>query len=123
MRLAWSSVTRTQNITTVSPWTENVSYRRLMKKVGGAVTVLWEENVAYSLDQSYRLVIEAYDDRLLGYVDDVLLFSIQDPGLEAGRVGLYCWANTGAHFEALEVEALESSPAAVAASIRRPERA
>jgi hypothetical protein len=86
------------------------SYRRLTKKVGDAVTVLWEESVAYNLDRSYRLVIDAYEDRLLGYVDDVFLFSVQDPDIAAGRVGLYCWANTGAHFEALEVETLESHP-------------
>ena len=86
------------------------SYRRLTKKVGDAVTVLWEEHVAYTLDRPYRLVIDAYDGRLLGYLDDIFLFSVQDPDIETGRVGLYCWANTGAHFEALEVETLDSHP-------------
>lgn len=86
------------------------SYRRLVKKVGGTVTVLWEDDAAYNLAQSYRLVIEAYGDRLRGYLDDVLLFSVQDQAIGAGRVGFYCWANAGAHFESLSVEALEVQP-------------
>jgi hypothetical protein len=74
------------------------------------VTVLWEDNVAYDLSESCELVIEAYQDRLVGYLDNTLLFSVRDPAIGAGQVGLYTWANAGAHFEALEVEALESDP-------------
>ncbi|MGH8067489.1 MAG: hypothetical protein ACRERE_20095 [Candidatus Entotheonellia bacterium] len=87
-----------------------ISYRRLIKKTGGRVAVLWEDHVPYNLDQSYRLVIEAYGDQLLGYLDDTLLFSLRDPDLAAGRVGFYCWRNKGAHFEDLEVESLEVPP-------------
>lgn len=86
------------------------SYRRLIKKVDGVVTVLWEDNVPYNIDQSYQLSIGAYGNQLLGYVDNVLLFNVQDADIGAGRVGFYCWANTAAQFEALSVEALESPP-------------
>jgi len=75
-----------------------------------AVSVLWEDKVAYDLTKSYELVIEAYQDRLVGYLDSALLFSVRDSAVSTGQVGFYCWANTGAHFEALEVEALESDP-------------
>jgi hypothetical protein len=83
------------------------SYRRLIKKVSGTVSVLWEDAVAYTLSQSYCLEIVAAGDQLLGYLDDVLLFSVADGDVRAGRVGFYCWANTGAHFEALAVESME----------------
>lgn len=86
------------------------SYRRLVKKVGGAVTVLWEDGEAYQQGETYRLTLEAHRDRLLAYLDDALLFSLRDDAILGGQVGLYCWANTSAHFEALEVEALESDP-------------
>lgn len=60
--------------------------------------------------QSYRLLVETFGDRLLGYLDDALLFSLNDAGSAAGQIGLYCWRNTGAHFEALQVESLEYDP-------------
>jgi hypothetical protein len=82
------------------------SYRRLVKKVRGAVKVLWEDASAYDVGQSYHLEIVAAGTQLLGYLDDVLLFSLTDTDLQAGRVGLYCWANHGAHFEALTVDSV-----------------
>jgi len=85
-------------------------YHRLIKKVHGQVQVLWENTLPYTLLQPHHLVIEAYGDRLLGYVDDALLFSVQDPDIPAGRIGLYCWKNPGAHFETLEVTTLEVPP-------------
>ncbi len=86
------------------------SYRRLVKMVDGTVTVLWEDGVAYDQDHLYELVIEAHGDRLLGFLDQRFLFSVQDGDLASGQVGLYCWANVGAHFEKLLVEALETPP-------------
>ena len=85
-------------------------YRRLIRRDGPTVSVLWEDDVTYNLGQSYELVIEAYGDQLLGYLDETLLFSVRDAAIRAGRVGLYCWANTGARFEALAVEALQAPP-------------
>ena len=82
------------------------SFRRLIKKVDGVVTTLWEDSVAFNIGQLYQLEIEVSADRLLGYLDDVLLFNVVDQSLPAGRVGFYCWANNGAMFEALSVEEL-----------------
>ena len=72
--------------------------------------MLWEDNVLYNLDQACRLVIETFGDRLLAYLDNVLLFDIQDTSITAGQVGFYCWRNTKAHFEDLQVESLEAPP-------------
>ncbi len=85
-------------------------YRRLIKKVEGAVTVLWEDSVIYDLDQPYDLVIEAHNDRLIGFLGNQFLFSVGDGSLRSGQVGFYCWANQDAFFEKLEVEALDLSP-------------
>jgi hypothetical protein len=76
----------------------------LIKKVGGVVTTIWEDNVAFSVGHSYQLEIEASGNRLLAYLDNVLLFSVVDQSLPAGQVGFYSWANQGAVFEALSVE-------------------
>ena len=86
------------------------SYRRLIKKVDGTVHVLWEDHVRYNLNQTYQTVVEAYDDQLLGYQDNVLLFSLRDRDLVAGKVGFYSWRNKGAHFEALSVASLDVPP-------------
>ncbi|MCP4257776.1 MAG: hypothetical protein GY774_09655 [Planctomycetes bacterium] len=84
------------------------NHRHMDKRVQGKITLLWEDDVSYNLGQPYRLAIEAYGEQLLVYIDDALLFSILDPDISSGQVGFYCWGNTGAHFEDLSVEALES---------------
>ncbi len=86
------------------------SYRRLIKKVNGTVSVLWQNDIAYELSHTYELVILAYDNQLLGYLDNVLLFSLIDSDIKAGQVGYYCSGNKDAHFEALAVETLEAKP-------------
>lgn len=83
------------------------SYRRLIKKTRGVVTTLWEDAVPYQMGHPYRLTIDAYGARLIGYLDDVLLFSLLDRDLDAGKVGLYAWQNGGARFVALDVESLD----------------
>lgn len=86
------------------------AYRRLVRKDGAAVTVLWEDATLYETGRSYRLTILAYGDRLVGFLDDAVLFDIEDDTVAAGRVGFYSWLNIGAVFEALAVEALEAPP-------------
>ena len=60
-------------------------YRRLIKKVNGTVSILWEDSVAYTRGRSYNLVIDAYQGRLIGFLDDVFLFHVQDADLRAGQ--------------------------------------
>lgn len=86
------------------------SYRRLVKSVGGVVTVLWEDAVAPDTGRSYELRIEAFGDLLAGWLDHQLLFVVRDGDVHDGQVGLYCWANDGARFEALEVQTLQTTP-------------
>jgi len=86
------------------------SYRRLVKKVAGVFTVLWQDAGTYNTGQSYNLAVDAYADRLVAHLDGVPLFNVRDADLSAGKVGFYCWANTQSRFEALEVESLDADP-------------
>ena len=89
-------------------------YRRLVRRDGAAITVLWQDGVLHSLGVPEELTIGAWGDRLVGWLDSRLLFSVRDGdvGGTAGRIGFYCWRNQAARFEALTVEALERSPVA-----------
>jgi hypothetical protein len=86
------------------------SFRRLVKRVNGVVTVLWEDAGITDTTRPVRVTIETFNDRLIGYVDGALAFSARDGDLTSGRPGYYCWGNSQAFFEALEVESIESDP-------------
>ena len=83
------------------------SYRRLIKKVDGVVTKLWEDedNVQYTLRREYVLTLDCVGEHLIGYLDGDQLFAKEDGELTSGRIGLYCWANTGARFAEVRVAA------------------
>jgi hypothetical protein len=85
-------------------------YRRLVKSSGGQDTVLWEDDVAYAAGTPHRVVVEAHGSRLLGWMDDVLLFDVEDHEPAAGRVGLHAFGRPGVRFESLRVESLGAPP-------------
>jgi len=70
-------------------------YRRLIKKVGGAVTTLWQDAVKFTVGREYAVTIDCVDEHLAGSLDGVPLFSAEDASVGAGRIGLYRWSNTG----------------------------
>jgi len=78
-------------------------YRRLVKRIAGVVTVLWEDDAAYERERRYVLTLDVLGDVLTGHLDGVRLFRVRDADLAAGQVGLYCWGNTGARFSAVRV--------------------
>jgi hypothetical protein len=80
-------------------------YRRLIKKIGGTVTVLWEDAIQYTLGRSYILTLDCIGKDLVGYIDGVPLFIVEDNEIHAGRFGLYCWGNTGARFNEVRLAA------------------
>ena len=82
----------------------------LVKVVGGAETVLWQQPFTFSIGQDYGFDVLAYRSRLIGYLDGAFLFDVNDPGPASGRAGFYVWADPGAVFSALTVDALESAP-------------
>jgi hypothetical protein len=80
-------------------------YHRLIKKVNGVVTVLWQAALSYEVGRDYLVTIDCEGSRLTGYLDGVRLFAVDDPDLKAGRIGLYCWGNEGARFSQVQVAA------------------
>lgn len=86
------------------------SYRRLVQVKNGVVSILWEDSIGYTPSQTYALDVFLYEKTILLYLDQVLLYSGDVLELEGGRLGYYCWANTGANFEGLLVYALASQP-------------
>lgn len=78
-------------------------YRRLVKNVGGKFSKLWEDDHQIDLDRVYEVTIVAVGDTLRGYLDGVPMFVVEDDAHAAGRIGLYCWANTDARFSAVRV--------------------
>ncbi|MPZ99110.1 MAG: hypothetical protein GEU80_07175 [Dehalococcoidia bacterium] len=79
-------------------------YRRLVRVVGGAFTVLAEDDFVYSTDQDYLLTVEAIGTSLRVYQDGELVFDAVDASHPDGRVGLYCWASEGARFSDVRVD-------------------
>jgi hypothetical protein len=86
------------------------NYQRLIKKVDGVATVLYEDQWTSTTGQTHHVVIDAYDDLLRCDMDDRLAFSVRDADLPAGSAGLYCWGNAGARFDRFTVQALAASP-------------
>ena len=73
-------------------------YRRLVKRVAGAVTVLWEDDGSFTVGEPFDVSVAVEGDRIRGWVDGSLLFDVSDGDLTHGRVGFYSWANTDARF-------------------------
>lgn len=78
-------------------------FRRLIKRVAGAVTVLWEDANPHDVGAEFELTVEAIGSRLKGYQDGTLLFTVDDDALPNGRVGVYTWRNRDVRFESVSV--------------------
>jgi hypothetical protein len=79
------------------------SFRRLVKKAAGTVSILWEDSIAYTVGREYLLTIDCIGERLVGYIDGIRLFAVEDGEVASGTIGLYCWANSGARFAEVRV--------------------
>src|SRR5262249_20520375 len=71
---------------------------RLIKKVAGAVTLLWQHPGPYIQGRDYLLALDCVGERLAVYLNGTLVFVVHDSDLASGRIGLYVWRNTGARF-------------------------
>jgi hypothetical protein len=79
------------------------AYRRLVSKKAGVFRVLWEDHFPFELGRTYDLVLGARGDELTGYIDEVPVFRVLDDDHAQGRIALYCWGNTDAHFASVQV--------------------
>ncbi len=74
-------------------------YRRLIKKVGGVVSILWQDNVRYQVGQEYQVVLDVSGSQVRVIIDGVEICDVPDGDLDRGQIGLYCWGNSGARFD------------------------
>jgi hypothetical protein len=87
------------------------NYRRLVKCENSVFITLWEDMTnSYSPNVAFDLQIDAYGNRLVGLLDNVVQFDVIDDAFKMGQIGLYSWLNTGAQFQSLIVESLDADP-------------
>jgi hypothetical protein len=79
------------------------SYRRLVKVVSGAVTVLWQDSVKFAMNHNYALAVRAVGADIEVWLDGAKLVSTSDDEIAAGGVALYAYANGGVRFSDLWV--------------------
>jgi hypothetical protein len=87
-------------------------YRRLTKKTGGRTQLLWEDSGPTSVGAWHDLEIRCVSNRIVGTLDGVTLFDVFDDdadAIAAGRVGVYCRANTGTRFDRVTVTDLRAT--------------
>jgi len=82
------------------------AYRRLVKVANGATTILAQDSVTYQSGRWYEVKARALGNQIQIYLDGVLLFSVTDNAIPAGRIGLYAWGNDGSRFDQIRVTPL-----------------
>jgi hypothetical protein len=92
------------------------SFRRLVKKVNGTYTTIWQDTVAYTQGRDYQLEVRAQGSTITVLLDGVQLYSGSDSAHERGTIALYSWRSRNVGFDNVEVTNLtnansSSSPA------------
>jgi hypothetical protein len=83
-----------------------IGYRRLMRLIDGAATLLWEDNWRYQYNQPYELQVERRGNEISLRQDGVLLTAVADNNHSQGRVALYSYAQTSAFTPARSVRVI-----------------
>ena len=76
-------------------------YQRLVKKVNGVYTLLAQNSRGYSTNTSYLLRVVAVGSSLQILVDGVVVFTVNDGSLPAGKFGMYTWGSNNTIFDSL----------------------
>jgi YD repeat-containing protein len=87
------------------------SFRRLVKKVNGTYTTIWQDTVAYTQGRDYQLEVRAQGSTITVLLDGTQLYSGSDSAHERGTIALYSWRSRNAGFDNVEVTNLASAPA------------
>ncbi|MBU2710702.1 family 16 glycoside hydrolase [Zooshikella harenae] len=90
-------------------WNKALGYRRLERRDGEVFFVLAEDTMPYEKNQLYQLMIKAQGDSIEVFIDQNLVFNINDSVFSQGGFGFYSWANEGYHIHSLEVLDIKSS--------------
>ena len=78
-------------------------YRRLVKNVGGAFTLLAADNFSYQLGRWYVVEVVLSGGTMQVYIDGALWNTVNDPSLSTGGVALYSWGSDGLSFDDVRV--------------------
>ena len=92
-------------------------YRRLIKMKRDSVEILAEDEWIYEKNHIYEVVIEVIGSSIKVFLDGELIpdFDVtdRDRDVSAGKIALYCWANTDARFYEVMVEDLSENAKSV----------
>ncbi|GEM_PF-2997140 len=75
------------------------AFRRLTKTVSGVVTILAQDNIRYTVNQSYAVEIRVIGNRIQIQLDGILLFDALDNSIPSGKIALYCWGGQNCYFD------------------------
>ena len=89
-------------------WDASRRYRRLIKKENGEFILLAQDTVPYRRGQTYQIEVIAYDKYLEIFIDENLIFEVEDTSFSQGIFALYSWANAGTCFDDIYVEDLDT---------------
>ena len=84
-------------------WQSEGSARFLMRFVNGAETILASDGVGYNQGQTYHLEMVSDSSRFKIYIDQGLVFDIDDSTFAMGKAGLYCWGNENSFWDNFSV--------------------
>ena len=84
-------------------WSRSGKGKRLWRRTGGKRSQLVHYSGDYTYPKWYSVEIHVHDGSLLLFLDDSLLFQVEDWENMIGGVGLYCWAQNGGRFRNLKI--------------------
>jgi RHS repeat-associated protein len=79
------------------------NFRRLIRRVDGSYTVLWQQSVGYTVGQSYLLEVTVEGEQIRLSLDGEQIYAGADASLDQGTVGLHNYALQSAHFDSVRV--------------------
>ena len=91
-------------------WREEVEHRALKKFVDGVEIDLIADTARYDINRWYNLKIEATGPEITVWLDDEILYEVTDSTFEAGKAGVYCWANQSSYWDNFKVVRTNMDP-------------
>jgi len=79
-------------------------YRRLIRKYQGTVTVLAEANFGFKMNFWNLVKIKAIGESISIYLNEELIFNVNDAAIASGGIALYSWYNSAAKFDNIVVK-------------------
>ena len=78
-------------------------YLRLVKKVGGVFTSLFEDAFSFVLGQSYDVEVITSGADIQISIDGTAVINVTDAAFATGQIALYSWGNDGLSFDDVSV--------------------